>query len=559
MGYPEEYRTWDEQGKAKNFDRLVTAENGMVVSLRYEASKIGADIMEAGGNAIDAAVATAFAQFVVMPEMCGIGGGGLMTYYDAKSKETVFLSFREVAPKFQTAELWVEDGEGNVVGEHKSFGGLACGVPGEVAGLWQAHQEYGSMDWKDLVQPAIDLAREGYIGTPALNDRGLTLIYDNLIQNTELSEIYLTEDGMIPEVGSVIKNEYLARALEMIRDEGPDAVYKGAIGEAMVKAVQDAGGVMTMDDLAAYEPWSPDPAVAHYRDYTIYSAASPSSGGTFIAEILNIKENLPVYDFNTVEYWHQLAEVQKMVWVDRAEFSGDTRFVDVPVEGLMDPEYAKKLAGQIDMTKAQEYTHGNPWEFDNSDHPETTSFSVADKEGNMVTITHTLNWSFGSRVYVNGFGFFMNDQLDDFVVGSGYANSLEPGKCPLSSMSPTVVLDPEGKPFMTAGSPGGWCIYPAIAQVISTAIDYGFNIDEAINAPRIGATSVDVEYSHELEGSPVLDELKALGHEEIAPGFWGGLIGVPSGIMYMPDGTMQASVESDQGPETFSDGVAVGF
>lgn len=554
MEFPKEYQTWDETGKSIDVERLASAENGMVVTLRYEASKIGADILEQGGNAVDAAVATALALTVCLPQMCGLAGGGFMTYYDAEAQDTVYISFREVAPMFQTADMWVQDNEGKVIGSHKAYGGLSSGVPGEVDGLYYALEKYGTMEWADVIQPAIDLAREGYIATPALID-SITGVYEVMYKSKELSEIYLTEDGLVPEIGDVIRNEYMARALEQVRDKGPDGFYKGAVADAVIKSIQEAGGVMTHEDLEAYECWEDEPAVGHYRGYTIYSTPSPSSGGTFIAETLNIMEHLPVQEYNSLEYWHQLAEVQKMVWVDRAEYSGDTRFVDVPTAGITNPDYAKTLAAQFDPTKAQSYSHGNPWEYNEGESKETTSFSVADKDGNMVSITHTLNYGWGSRVYVDGFGFFMNNQLDDFVVGNGYANSLEPGKAPLSSMSPTVVIDPEGKPFMTCGAPGGTQIYPAVAQVIMNAIDYGMNIDDAINGPRICATTNGLVYSLEVD-EEIVAGLEGLGHENLSKS---GAIALPSGIMYLEDGTMQGSVESNNGLENFGDGVAVGY
>lgn len=553
MDIPQEYRTWDENGNDVDFDRMTSAENGIVAALRYEPAQIGVDIMEAGGNAVDAAVATALALTVSMPQMCGVAGGGFMTYFDAASGQTIFLSFRETAPMFQTAEMWVQDEEGNVIGQHNMYGGLASGVPGEVAGLYQALEEYGTMEWKDVIQPAIDLAQGGYLVTPELQ-MAIDYAYKTISSNQELSSIYLDENGMVPAVNSVVVNEPMAHALEIIRDQGPDGFYTGQIADAVIESVQSAGGVMTLEDLANYEPWEQEAVTGTYRGYTIASSASPSSGGTFIVEALNILENLPVYEFNSVEFWHQLAEVQKMVWADRGEYMGDTRFIDVPIDGIISKDYAKELASKVDMTKAQDFTYGNPWDYENESQ-NTTSFSVADKAGNMVTITHTINSMWGSQVYVDGYGFFMNNQLGDFVVGSGYSNSVEPGKCPLSSMSPTVVLDPEGKPFMTLGAPGGVTIYPAVTQVIMNVIDYGMNIDEAINAPRIAARGTSITYTPELDQS-IIDALTALGHESWTENY----VGVPTGIMYMEDGTLQGSAESTgiMGAK-YSDGVAIGY
>ena len=233
---------------------------------------------------------------------------------------------------------------------------------------------------------------------------------------------------------------------------------------------------------------------------------------------------------------------------------GDTRFMDVPIDGITSKEYAAELAKNVDMTKAQEYTYGNPWNYE-EESQNTTSFCVADKAGNMVAITHTINSFWVCEEYVDGYGFFLNNQLGDFVVGSGYSNSVEPGKCPLSSMSPTVVFTPEGKPFMTCGAPGGINIYPCIAQVIVNTIDYGMNVDEALNTPRIAARGNEINYSIEFSAE-TLDELKALGHEVFTEA---NAIGFPTAIMYMEDGTLQGSAEDHSSISKYSDGVALGF
>lgn len=550
---PEEYRSWDANGNSVDHTRIANAENGMVASLKYEASAVGRDIMANGGNAIDAAVATALALTVTLPMMCSLGGGGIMIYYDAASGQTVYLSFREVAPKYQTAEMWIEDSEGNIIGDRKAHGGLSVGIPGEVAGLYRAWEDAGSMEWADLVQPSIDLARKGYRVVPEMREC-ISMYYDNFYNSRELSQIYLTEDGMVPDAGDIIVNEPMAKMLEIIRDQGADGFYSGPLAEAVIKEVQKAGGVMTMEDLAEYEPWYEPPVSCTYRDYTIYSSASPSSGGTFIIETLNILENLPTYEFNSVEYWHQLCEVQKMVWADRAKYMADTRFVDVPIAGLTSKEYAETLAAKVDMTKTQDFSYGNPREHILGN-KNTTSFSVADKDGNMCTITHTINDWWGSSVYVNGYGFFMNDQLDDFDAGIGFANSLEPGKAPLSSMSPTVVFDPNGKPFMTLGAPGGAQIYPRVVQAISNVIDYGMDVDSALNTPFIVAMS-DVTYYYQNVDKELLSALEALGHDDFAvPPY----IAIPSAVMYMPDGTLQGSTEHKNDVTAFNDGCALGF
>ncbi len=551
---PAEYRSWDENGKDQDFDHSGTAENGMVAALRYEPAVIGTEIMKKGGTAIDAAVATAFALTVTMPQMCGIAGGGLLTFYNAETGETVYLSFREVAPKFQTADMWVTDEGGAVIGNHNMVGGLSAGVPGEVAGLWKILEDYGTMEWADVIQPAIDLARGGFTVTPELAESILNG-YEYIHEDEEAASIYLTEDGLVPEAGTIIKNEPLARTYEKLRDGGREVFYEGQIGKDIVKAAQQYGGVMTMQDLADYEAWYEEPASGTYRGYTIYSSASPSSGGTFIIETLNILENLPVQEFGTTEYFHQLNEVQKMVWADRGEYMGDTRFIEVPLKGIMDKEYAADLAKHGDMTKAHDFTFGDPKVY-MTESQNTTNFVVADKAGNMVALTHTINSVWGSQIYVKG-GYFLNNQLGDFVVGNGYANSLEPGKAPLSSMSPTVVLDPEGKPFMTLGAPGGFMIFQSVAQVILNAIDYGMDIDKAQNSKRIAAYGSTLMYGlDDFTDEEEIQKLVDLGHESTRAY---KEIGWPAGIMFLEDGTMAGSAEATGSLGKFSDGCAVGF
>ena len=549
---PPAYRSWDEDGKAQDFSRLGTAEGGMVAAMRYEAAKVGTDILDRGGNVVDAAVATALALTVTMPEMCGLAGGGYMTYYCGETGETVFLNFRETTPAGHTPDLWPEDGQGGVEGRRNQFGGLSVGVPGEVDGLYYALETYGTMDWADVVRPAIGLAREGFTMTPALQGY-CQEIYSLLLEKPELGEIYLTEQGLVKPVGEVICNAPMAKALELLRDQGPQGFYTGAVAEAMVDATQASGGVLTLEDLEGYACWEEEPLYGTYRGYTICTAGASSSGGAYILETLNLMEQLPVHPFDAVEHWHQLAEVQKLVWADRETYAGDTRFVDVPVEGITSKAYAGKRVQDFDPNAVRPCAGGDPWAFA-QESPNTTSFSVADSSGSMVTVTHTINYTWGSRVYVDGYGFFMNNELGDFAVGQGKANALEPGKCPLSSMSPTVILDPDGRPWMTCGAPGGAQIYPAVAQVIMNAIDYGMDVDQAVNAPRIAVTSGGFAYRRELSGE-VVAALEAMGHRDMAVT---GSVARPSAIMFLPDGTLAGSVESDATMSAFTDGAALG-
>lgn len=542
---PVEYRSWDEKGRQITRSMLGTAENGMVSSLNYVASKIGADILEAGGNAVDAAVATGFALGVCEPMMSGIGGGGAMTIYDAETKETVFISFREVAPKNMMAELWVEDEDGNVIGNHKMKGGLSIGVPGEVSGMCYALETYGTMSLEEVIQPAIDLAYQGYSVSPSFVEN-VSRAYPTMKSNVQLSEIYLTEDGMLPEVGDIITNKYLAYALELIRDKGPAGFYSGRVAESMIDAVQKAGGVMVQEDLDNYQCWEEETVSTVHNGYTVISSPSPSSGGTFIIETLNIMEHLDQYEHGTVEWAHQLAEVQKMVFADRGEYMADTRFVEVPISGITNKDYAAKLAAKVDMEQAQTFTYDDPWAYVD-DHYNTTGYEVADKEGNMVAVTKTLNYWWGSEVYVEDFGFFLNDQMDDFVTGKQSANSVEPGKAPLSSISPTVVLDPDGAPFAVLASPGGSAIYPCIAQLILNMTDYGMTLEEAFLAPRVIANGASFDYDRLSD--EIVAKLEALGHENLKEGTFPS----PTGIRYV-DGGLEGIVNAAN-----PDGAAIGF
>lgn len=292
---PAEFQSWDENGQQITRSMLTTADNGMVSSLNYVASKIGADILEQGGNAIDAAVATGFALGVCEPMMSGIGGGGAMTIYDAETQETVFISFREVSPQNMVADLWVEDAEGNVVGNHKMKGGLSVGVPGEVDGLCYALETYGTMSLEEVIQPAIDMAYKGYTVSPAFVEN-VNRAYNTMRASAQLSEIYLDENGLLPQVGDIIQNPYLAHALERIRDNGPEGFYSGPIAEAMIDAVQRAGGVLVQEDLDNYKCWEEETVSTVHNGYTVISSPSPSSGGTFIIETLNIMEHLEKYE-----------------------------------------------------------------------------------------------------------------------------------------------------------------------------------------------------------------------------------------------------------------------
>lgn len=505
---------------------------GVVAAAKPEASQVGVDILKKGGNAVDAAIATAFALGVLEPNASGIGGGGFMAIKLANMKEAVIVDFRESAPAASTPDMYKFGEDGKVVGNASVVGGLAVGVPGEVAGLLYALENYGSkkLSRAQVIQPAIDWANKGIPVTVNLN---------SIIQS-ELSKInkfpacaaIYTKDGLPYEIGETIKNPDLAKTLALVAKNGKDAIYKGDIAKRIVAAVKDAGGILTEADLAAYEPKIRKPVTGTYRGYTIISAPPASSGGTHVIEILNILENFDLAKMGdgTPATTHAWIEALRLAFADRGKYMADADFVKVPLAGLTNKAYAKELAAKIDMTKAMgSATASDPTKFESGS---TTHFSVMDKYGNMVAVTKSINYFFGSGVTVPGAGFIMNDHMDDFVLKPGHIQSVKPGKRPLSSMTPTLVLDPEGKPFMTVGSPGATRIIAAVAEVISNVIDHKMSVQEAIMAPRVFAMASG---QVQLEGRASINTLKglqALGHDVNVRGDWDAYFGGVHAVVF---------------------------
>ena len=543
-----EWVPYDAAGNILRSDRDATGINGVVSTGKYEATKIGVEIIKQGGNAIDAAVAAGFALGICEPQSSGIGGGGFMVIRFAKTGETKFIDFREIAPKNATPDMWKEDKDGNVIGNEKVVGGKSIGVPGEVKGMLYALEKYGTMSREKVMQPAIDLAENGYKVSAVLN-RDMKNSFERIEQYPETAEIYL--DGGLPfEVGSILKNPDLANTLRKIMKNGEKAFYEGEIAEAIVKSAQDAGGPLTMEDMKDYNIRVSDPLVGHYRGYEIITSAPPSSGGAHIIQILNILEN---YDMKNIEpgsaeYYHLFSEAIKMAFADRAKFCGDTEFVDVPVDGIISKDYAKELVKKLDMKKSKDYLAGNPWKWNES--KDTTHYSIVDKEGNIVAVTKTVNDVFASGVVAEGTGILLNDEMDDFDTGHGKANSVEPGKKPLSSMSPTIVLK-DGKPVMSLGAPGSTRIITGVAQVISLVLDYEMDIQEAINFPRIHDDYQELVYETRIDPA-VIAKLKAMGHTVVEEGEWFEYPCV-QGVTMGEDGKLRG------GADPRRDGKALGF
>lgn len=501
---------WDDSGNVNMEGRGAVGENAMIASAKVEASQAGVEILKAGGNAVDAAVAVGFALGVVECNYSGLGAGGFMTIH-SEDGEVVFLDFRERAPQAATPDMWPKDSKGNVIGNQKAIGGKSVGVPGEVAGLSYAFEKYGSgnVTWEEVLQPAIKLAEEGFYVAPNLGEVWKDY-YGWMLDYPEFGDIYLKDDGMTYEVGELFKTPALAKTLRKIAEGGKDAFYKGPMAEAMVNRINKYGGVFTVEDFENYTVKEMEPVRGTYRGYQIISSPLPSSGGTHVVEALNVLENFDVasMEHNSAENLHYLAEAFKIAFNDRALYMGDPEYVDVPIGGLTSKEYAKKQAEQIQPDKATVYEEVNPWTYE---HKDTTHFSVADKDGNMVAVTQTHNYPSG--VAMNEYGFIFNNEMDDFSADPESPNAIAPGKTPLSSMSPTVVLKEDGSPFMVLGTPGATRIITTVTQLISNVIDHGMTIQQAIDAPRIFNTSTSaVAYEGRIDKS-VIAELVEMGYE----------------------------------------------
>lgn len=546
----EDWKPFDENGEMKRTDRNAVGEFGVVSTSKFEASKIGRDILKNGGNAIDAAVAAGFALGVVEPNSSGIGGGGFMVIRSAKTGETIFIDFRERAPKKSTPEMWVVGADGKVVGNQKDEGGKAAGVPGEVAGLLYALEKYGTMTREQVIRPAVNLAKNGFIVTPTLSG-DMKSQFDKLEKYPETAKVFLNEEGLPYEVGDKFVNKDMAKTLEIIIKKGKDGFYKGEVAEAIVKTLNKYDGVFTMEDLANYKPTVKKPVIGNYRGYEIISSPSPSSGGAIVIEILNILENFNVgaLQVNSPEYLHLFSEAYKLAYADRAKYMGDSDYVPVPMKGFISKAYAKEVAKAIDLNKSKEGVAHDPWMYESQD---TTHYSIADKEGNMVSVTKTVNGLFGNSVVADGYGFVLNNEMDDFVTGAGHPNSIEPGKAPLSSMSPTVVLK-DGKPFMVLGSPGGTKIISTVSQVISRVIDHKMGMQEAIDVPRLYDNTANKIGLETRVSEETIKKLEEMGHTVVKTSDWDRGMGSVQGVLYKKDGTLEG------GADPRRDGKALGF
>ena len=484
-------QSWAQSGRIP-----VPARNGMTVSSHYLGSQAGDMMLQKGGNAVDAAVATAFALAVTLPSAGNIGGGGFLVYHGADGTVTAF-NFREKAPLAATPTMFLGP-DGKIKDNSNHEGPLSVGVPGTVAGLYLAHQRLGKLPWADLLEPAIDLAENGFPSTWAMQGflQRLSQTTDPLYAATRQAFL---KNGRIPYTpGETWKQPDLAESLKRIRDHGHDGFYKGETARLLADFMRKHGGMITEEDLAAYQADEQQPIHGTYRGYDVYAMSPPSSGGVAMIEMLNILEGFDLREMghNSAMYLHVLTEAMRRAYADRAEHLGDPRFnPDMPLDRLTSKAYADDLRATINLFKASE---SDSSAFSSAymayESEETTHFSVADAEGNAVSLTYTLEYGYGSRIVANGTGFLLNNEMGDFNPIPGYTDSrgyigtppnlVAPEKRMLSSMTPAIVAK-DGKPILVIGSPGGRTIINTVMQVILNVIDHGMNVAEAVEAPRI--------------------------------------------------------------------------
>jgi gamma-glutamyltranspeptidase/glutathione hydrolase len=500
----------------------VVATQGMVSTQESRATTIGLDILQQGGNAVDAGVAVGFALAVTLPRAGNLGGGGFMLVYDAKAKETVAIDFREMAPASAHRDMFLDE-QGDADAELSRYSYLAVGVPGTVAGLALALERYGTLSLKEVIAPAIELAEQGITVSEDLSN-SLKAVKERMAPWPASMEIFFKPNGVPYEPGETLIQKNLAASLRTIAEQGIEAFYQGNIAQKIAADMTANGGLITLEDLKNYRPVVRKPVRGRYRGYDIVSMPPPSSGGIHLIQILNLLEHYPISELghNSAASIHRMAESMKLAYADRSEYLGDPDFVEVPINGLISKDYAAELVKEIDTQRvrpAEEIKPGDPLPFEST---ETTHYSVVDRAGNAVATTYTLNFSYGSGITANGTGILLNNEMDDFSAKPGVpnaygliggdANAVESSKRPLSSMTPTLVFK-DNKLFLVTGSPGGSRIITTVLQIIMNIIDHDMNIAEATIAPRIHHQWLPDELWVEEGLSPdTLAELKDLGH-----------------------------------------------
>ena len=491
----------------------------MVATADKYATDTGLNILKNGGNAVDAAVAVGFVLAVTYPQAGNIGGGGFMIIR-TKDGEYAALDYREKAPLKAKKNMYLDD-KGDVRKDASTMGYLAIGVPGTVAGLFEAHSKYGSLPWNNLVQPAIDLAQNGF-EIDLYHQESLESNIEKFL-NFDASRKIFTQDGLPYAEGDTLFQKDLAQTLRRIRDQGVKGFYDGKTAEKIVDAMENNNGLISDEDLKQYEPIWREIITFSYRDYDIFSMPLPSSGGIVLAEILNALENANVKNLghNSSTLIHLWVEIEKQAYADRSKHLGDLDFYDAPFESLISKKYGTKLFQNVNPHYARSTDATEPAQVE---HLQTTHFSIVDEQGNAVSNTYTLNGSYGSGVVIDGTGILMNNEMDDFAIKPGFpnlygligseANAIEPAKRMLSSMTPTII-EKSGELFMVVGSPGGSTIITTVAQVISNVLDHGMNIRDAVEAPRFHHQWLPdiIYYEHNGFSSDVLFNLRRKGHQ----------------------------------------------
>ncbi|WKD86306.1 Glutathione hydrolase proenzyme [Polaribacter huanghezhanensis] len=533
------------------------ADQAMVVSARVEASQIGSDILKKGGNAYDAMIATQLALAVVYPVAGNIGGGGFMVFrhHDGKSGA---LDFREKAPLTASRDMYL-DKEGNVIPGKSSFGVHSSGVPGSVAGIVEVYKKYGSLPFKELVQPAIDLARNGFKVT-----KNQANALNGTRKRFEKANNYKILFDKEWKEGDLLQQEELAQTLERIRDNGRDGFYKGKTADLIVDYQKELGGIITHKDLESYKAIWRKPIVFDYKGYKITSMTLPASGGICLAQILKSIEpyDLSNIKHNSTKYIQLLTEAERRSYADRAHFLGDIDFVNVPIDSLTAPKYIKERMSTFSWdkaTKSSDVSHGNVLGYESN---ETTHYSIVDKDGNAVSVTTTLNTGYGSKVLVKGAGFFLNNEMDDFSAKPGVpnvygllgssANAIAPEKRMLSSMTPTIV-EKDGKLKMVVGTPGGSTIITSVLQNILNVVEYDMGMQESVNKARFHHQWMPDNIRMEPNGFDSITKvnLKKLGYEIIERNSL--IIGRVDAILVLPNGKLEG------GADPRGDDAAVGF
>jgi len=534
----------------------VIASKGMVVSAHPLASQVGADILKKGGNAVDAAIAVQFALAVVHPSAGNIGGGGFMIYRSA-SGDAYSLDFREAAPGSAHRDMYI--GEHDIVIEDASTRGhLAAGIPGAVEGMVKAHERFGTLPWADLVNPAIEIALNGHKLT-AMEARGLVRNKENFIQYSSVRPDFIVDTEW--KEGDIIYYKDLAKTLTLIRDNGGDGFYKGEIAELIVAEMTRGNGIMTMEDLAGYQAKWRDPIIGEYRGHKIISMPPPSSGGIALVQLLASIEpyNVAQMGFNSTKTVHLLSEAERRVYADRSTHLGDADYYDVPVTMLLEKNYNTERMASFNQEKAtpSDEVLAGALAYESE---ETTHFSIVDKDGNAVAITTTINGGYGSKTFVAGAGFILNNEMDDFSVkpGSpnmydligGEANAIAPGKRMLSSMTPTIV-EKDGKLLMVVGSPGGSTIITSVFQNIINVIDFKMGMQQSVDAKRFHHQWQPDAIRYEERGldSMTIESLTTMGHQF----FTRGSIGRVDAILVLEDGKLEG------GADPRGDDVAIGY